>query len=527
MLEPMETLYDEVLYPSGLYTQTHPDRLATMATLFGMPPEPVDRCRVLELGCNDGSNLIAMAYGLPQSQFVGIDLAERPIAQGKTTIEALGLKNITLHRLDLRQTTADLGRFDFIIAHGLYSWVPQEVRDKLLAVCGEKLTERGVAFVSYNAYPGSHFRDMARGMMRYHTAHFPDHQQQIRQARALVKFLAEAKEESDVYHMVLKREFDRALKYPDAGFFHDDLNPINQPVYFHEFMVHATHHGLQYLSEADILAMKEEPYPPHVAAVLSNLDSGDVIAREQYLDFLKCRAFRQTLLCRDGIELDRTFKPERLHDLYVAAQVRPLSPSPDVTSRCAEMFHGPGGAEIETDRPLVKTAFCHLGAIWPGSVAFGDLLMLVRSHLGYDDTGQNPNAEDDAQEVGNALLQAYGAGYVELHVQQPPFVTEVSERPIASALARLQLQQGNVVSTLRHTTLRIEDSLGRHLVMLLDGTRDRAALLEDLGELVQCGAATLSHEGKPLCDVQEALKYLPSGLEASLTGLARSAVLVG
>jgi methyltransferase-like protein len=526
MPEPMKTLYDEVLYPSGLYAQTHPDRLATMATLFGMRTEAVDRCRVLELGCSDGSNLIAMAYGLPQSQFVGIDLAERPIAQGNTTIEKLGLTNISLHRLDLRQLPSDLGCFDFIIAHGLYSWVPAEVRDKLLAVCGEKLTERGVAFVSYNAYPGNHFRDMARGMMRYHTAHFPNREQQIRQARALLKFLAEAKEESNAYHMILKQEFERVLTYPDAGFFHDDLNPINDPVYFHEFMAHATHHGMQYLSEADILAMKEETYPPHVTAVLSNLDSGDVIAREQYLDFLKCRAFRQTLLCRSGVELDRTLKPERLHDLYVAAEVRPLSTRPDVTSRAAEIFQGPRGAEIETDRPRVKTAFCHLGAIWPRSMAFGDLLTLVQSHLGQDQRGQDTNASDDAQELANALLQAYSAGYVELHVQQAPFVTDVSERPIASALARLQLQHDNVLSTLRHNTLRIEDSLGHHLVMLLDGTRDRATLLKDLGELVQSGAATLTHEGKPVGDVQEALKYLASGLESYLTGLARSAVLV-
>jgi cyclopropane fatty-acyl-phospholipid synthase-like methyltransferase len=119
-----------------------------MAPLFGMRPAPVDRCRVLELGCSDGSNLIAMAYGLPQSQFVGTDFAERAIVWGKATIEALGLKSITSHRLDLRDTPSDLGRFDFIIALGLYSWVPAEVRDKVLAVCGEHLTARGVAYVS-------------------------------------------------------------------------------------------------------------------------------------------------------------------------------------------------------------------------------------------------------------------------------------------------------------------------------------------------------------------------------------------
>ncbi|MDQ3831822.1 MAG: hypothetical protein M3361_21520, partial [Candidatus Tectomicrobia bacterium] len=262
------------------------------------------------------------------------------------------------------------------------------------------------------------------------------------------------------------------------------------------------------------------------AAVLSKLDLDDVIAREQYLDFLKCRPFRQTLLCRHGLQLDRTLQPTRLYTLHVAAELRPVSPNPDVTSRGAEVFQGPKGAEIETDRPLVKTAFVYLGTTWPCSMPFGDLLIRVRRHLGHDEGGQRTSAEDDAQEIGRALLQAYGAGYVELHVHKPPFVSAVTERPVASSLARLQLQHDTVASTLRHQTLRIEDNLSRRLVMLLDGTRDRATLLQDLGALVQSGAATVSHEGEPVNDLQEALQHLADGLEANLTSLARLAMLV-
>jgi methyltransferase-like protein len=491
-----------------------------------MRPTPIEHCRVLELGCNAGSNLLAMAYGLPQSQFVGIDVAERPIAQGQATIEALGLRNIMLHRLDLRHTPSDLGPFDFIIAHGLYSWVPADVRDKLLAVCGEHLTGQGVAYVSYNAYPGNHLRDMARGMMRYHVAHFADREQQIGQARALLKFLAESKAEPDVYHMLLKQEFERVLTYPDAGFFHDDLSPINQPVYFSEFIDHATRYGLQYLAEANILAMAEDTYPPQVAAVLNNLDPNDVITREQYLDFLKCRAFRQTLLCHRSVPLDRVHQSACLGDLYVGAELRPLSPSPDVASGVAEAFQGPRGAEIETDRPLVKTAFLHLGSIWPRAVPFADLLTRALGQLGRDEPGEHIGVGDATEELARALLQAYSAGYVEFHVHQPPFVTEVSARPVASRLARFQLQHDTIVPTMRHQTLKLEDTLSRHLVMLLDGTRDRAALLHDLGALVRSGAATVRHEGQPVSDLQNALRYLADGLEANLSSLARLGMLV-
>src|SRR5438093_4154914 len=143
MADPTRTTYDEVLYPSHTHSQTHPDRLATIATLFGMTPAPVDGCRVLELGCGDGGNLIPMAFGLPGSEFVGIDLAARPIGSGQALVEALGLKNITLRPLDIMQISSDFGRFDYIIAHGLYSWVPPAVQDKILAICKANLAPEG------------------------------------------------------------------------------------------------------------------------------------------------------------------------------------------------------------------------------------------------------------------------------------------------------------------------------------------------------------------------------------------------
>ena len=531
MLNSTETAYDEVPYPSAIYPQTHPNRLATLATLFGMKPAPIDRCRVLELGCGDGSNLIAMAFGLPKSEFVGIDLAKRAIAKGKTIIEQLDLKNISLDQLNLMQLDSGIGHFDFIIAHGLYSWVPAEARDKILSICSRHLNDRGVAYLSYNAYPGNHMRDMVRGMMRYHAAHFRKPEEQVRQARALLSFLAEAKNEPDVYSAVIGRELERTLKYLDGGFFHDDLSPINFPVYFHEFIEHASHHGLQYLAEADvtdleILDVKKENFSPKVAATLAELDSGDVIAREQYLDFLHCRAFRQTLLCHGGVQLDRIPKPERVWDLFVNADVRPQSQSPDIGSFSAELFEGPKGAEIETSRPIVKAALMRLGMIWPRSASFQELMEVIRSQSGYDKDAINADGENGSQELGNALLRAYAAGFAEFCVHLPGFVTEVSERPMASPLARLQLQYGNIVSTMRHNTLKIEDNLGRHLVMLLDGTRDRAALVEDLGKLVRAGAVVVLFEGKPVRNIQAAMKSLADELEKNLNSLARSAILV-
>jgi methyltransferase-like protein/SAM-dependent methyltransferase len=521
MTAAAQTLYDEVPYPSGLYPQTHPDRLATIASLLGMHPTPVERCRVLELGCNDGANIIAMAYALPQSHFVGIDLAARPVANGQAIIDELGLDNIVLRHLDLSHVTAELGRFDYIIAHGLYSWVPQTVRERLLAVCAEHLTDQGVAFVSYNVYPGSHFRDLTRGMMRYHVAKFTEPQQKVRQARALLKALAESKEKADPYHQILEQELVRAGQRSDAALFHDDLNEINQPVYFSQFIEHAARHGLQFLSEASLQAMQISSFAEHVQAVLNQMDATEILPREQYIDFLKCRPFRQTLLCRDGIDLDRTLQPKRLYGLRFAANLTPASAVPDLPTPTPEKFKNPAGAEIETDRPLVKIALACLGAIWPRSMSFNDLITSLKDQLGDALAGR----EETCQDLANALLQAHLAGHVEIHAGEETFVTAVSERPVASALARLQIRKGTATSTLRHQSINVVDSLGINLIQLLDGTRDRTTLLTDLAELIKSGSATVPGEGGPITDFDLALTQLSDGLDTHLADLARLGVL--
>ncbi|MBC8076432.1 MAG: class I SAM-dependent methyltransferase, partial [Chloroflexales bacterium] len=166
--------YDQVFYPSAAEPSIHPDRLATVATLFGVRPAPVDQCRVLELGCADGANLLPMAYALPHGTFFGIDASPRQIAAGQAQIAALGLKNVRLQALDLQELPASSGEFDYIIAHGVYSWVAPAVQEALLALCGRHLAANGVAVVSYNVLPGWHQRGVARDLLRFHTRQFAE-----------------------------------------------------------------------------------------------------------------------------------------------------------------------------------------------------------------------------------------------------------------------------------------------------------------------------------------------------------------
>lgn len=520
--------YDEVLYQGYCFAQTHPDRLATLATLFGMQPAPVERCRVLELGCGDGSNLMPMALALPASEFVGIDLAARPIGLGQELAGELALANLTLRQMDVLDVSESFGQFDYVIAHGLYSWIPPAVRDHVLAVCRDNLAPQGVAFVSYNVHPGGHLRLMLREMMLFHIRHLEEPRQRINQARAFLNFLLDSQTGDDAYRTLLRKEAERVAEYPEEHFYHDDLAGINEPVYFHQFVEEAAAHDLQYLSEADYFEMQDSSFPEQTSHALEQL-SDNLILKEQYADFIKCRRFRQTLLCRREVELERNIRPERLARFYVASPARPVAVAPDTKSSAVEKFRGATGVTFQTDHPLAKTAILHLGERWPRAVHFTELLAATRAHLGQARSAAGATSAKDDEEASmllEILLRLYAANLVELHAHAPQFVPVAGERPVASPLARLQARRSPVVTSLRHTSVRIEDALGRHILLRLDGTRDRAALLAELRAEVETGTLRPERDGLVVTDARSVDEVLSRQIEENLSSLAQHALLV-
>lgn len=462
--------YEEVPYPGYPYPETHPDRLATIATLFGLTPAPPERCRVLELGCGDGGNLIPMAWALPGSRFVGVELSERAVATARAEISALGLANIEIHRLDLCAIGPEFGPFDYLIAHGLYSWVPAPVGEKIFALARAHLTPQGVAYISYDTLPGGRLRQAAREMMLYHARRAEDPAAKVRLARELLAALRDALAPGDPYRVFLAAEIERLSARADPFLYHDELAEVYQPVYFHEFAAQADRHGLAYLGEANFHDMRKPPLPAAAAEALQGAFQ-DALSGEQYLDFLRCRCFRRTLLCRREAPLDRRLAPERLEKLYVASAFAPAGPA-DLRWGAPVEFRGPHERKALSDHPLAKAALSALAERWPEALAFRELLGRVGAALA--------PAQADARSLAEMLLEAYAADVVELHVWAAPVAALAGERPQAAAPARRQALSRGEVTTLRHTTVRLEGEGERRLLALLDGTRDRAALLRDL-----------------------------------------------
>jgi SAM-dependent methyltransferase len=322
-----ENAYHQIPYLTGPMVDSHPDRLASVASLFGMTPAPVTSCRVLEIGCGSGGNIIPMAFRLPGSRFTGVDLADQPIAEGQRVAGELELANLELIAMDLCDIGPALGEFDYIIAHGVYSWVADPIRDRLLAVCRERLAPQGVAYISYNALPGRYVRTMLRDMMIYHTRNTDDPWERMEQARSLLRKLGEAHMVSAAWQPMVEAEIQMAFTEDVGWFFHDDLEPVNDPFYFRDFAACAARHSLQYLGDARPHLMFDSRTP-------IDWVGGDVLEREQYFDFLCLRAFRQTLLCASEVRLARPAGPERM-DRFQRAGRRPVFRLHDRSARAS------------------------------------------------------------------------------------------------------------------------------------------------------------------------------------------------
>jgi len=519
--------YDLVPYNSLPFRQTHPNRLATVATLMGLQPPPVARARVLELGCGCGDNLIPLGLELPQAELVGIDLSEGQVGIARQAITELGVANVRIEQGDILDLPADLGVFDYVIAHGVYSWLPDEVRDALMAACHAHLAPTGIAFVSYNALPGWRIRGIARDAMLFHTRAISDTEQRIREADAFVEFMARVVPEPIHLYRAMWRNLLDSIDTPVARralLFHDFLAPDNTPVYFWQFAAHAARHRLRFVADALFSDMSLNALGDEVKRRLDALDD-DVVSREQYRDFITNRPFRQTLLCHESLQPRVWPDPDAVRHLFVGSDLDGMNEEDDPTA-AGMMRFVKGGTEVGLQQPVVKTALLVLREHWPRPLRFDELLRRARAHLR---PGRLTAVSADAwqaeeRSLATELLELYTADLVELDIAPPRFAAEPGERPVASAWARRQLRNGGFVCNLRHNGVDL-DELATVLLALLDGSRDHAALVRDLAAAVAGQKLVLTEDGRELVDRAEIRDTLARRLPGILDRMCQLALL--
>ncbi|MFT5585638.1 MAG: methyltransferase-like protein [Cognaticolwellia sp.] len=515
------TRYDAVPYIGGTFQESHPEHLAALARLFGMAAPDPATARILEIGCAHGSNLLGIAQAYPQATILGIDASEVQIQTGKKTIAELGYKNLELRFQSV--TDLDEGPWDYVICHGVYSWVPPEVQQAIMDVIAKHLSPTGVAYISYNVLPGWHGRMHVRDLMLFHAALFESSEDQIGQARAILGMLTRAvgeKEGGGAYGEATRMLQKSLGNQYDSYLFHEYLSPYNEPIYFQEFARRVDAVDMQYMGDGEFSSMLVSNFPPAIAEEVSVV-AQDLIRTEQYMDYLRNRGFRKSLICHKEAELDRSLTWEDLKNLRVRALFKP-----DPKAELWELNDESLGAWIRNEvplkvgTPLLKAMLHTLEQNRPGSMGLDELVAASQALIDLDPS------EHDTEECATNLLACFAKDLIEVRIHPVPWATKISEKPEAWIHARGQADDGLVVTSLMHTSVRL-DEFDRVLLPLLDGTRDLHALALAASETMSPEQFSIQWTGPDLAGSPMLIELLKPGIQEQLERILRLGLLVG
>jgi len=493
-------VYDVIPYPALSFVQTHPSRMAVAARLFGLDPDPVGRCRVLEIGCATGSNLIPMAEVLPASEFVGIDRSAVEIAGAREGLAASGVANVRFECMDLCDLDDSFGQFDYIVAHGVYSWIPFDVRDRLMEVCKERLAPNGICYISYNTYPGWYHLRPIREALLYRVRDEDTAGEKLTSALAFLDLMGRFAEGGANHDLAYLDWFQTRLQESEAFggaasqsfLFHDELAEVNEPVYFHEFVEDAERHGLNFLCEASLAAPPSYAKPDELQEIASY--SRDHIDAEQYLDHAVNRMFRMSLLCHADAKVSRPIRPR----VGLLAGLAVNSRATRATAKEADAEQGivryglEDGAEIAFNHPVSIAAFEYLSLLSPKIVPFHELFETARLRARAEDS---PKArETDELVLTVNLLQASQRrrDLAAFWAYEPPVALAPGDKPHALPYARYAAAAGERhITTLRHERADVP-AVGLALLPYLDGEHSRAELLTIIGGFIADGVLSRS-----------------------------------
>lgn len=441
----MSTLYDQVAYPGLVYPFATPDRLSVFGALFGLGSAAPPDATVIELGCGDGTNLLAIAQRFPTATLIGVDLSEEALSIARQRATGAGLTQVSFVRLDLAELGQDhpLPPCDYLIAHGLLSWVAPATRQKILALAGRLLKPSGVAMLSFLTYPGQHDIEPLRGLMRHHVAKVTDPGKRVTQARdiALWQYERVKKLHGDARARLL---YDLVLEWhqlPDAVFLHDLLADERHPLTISAFCAEADSAGLSWLANARMDEPRNEHLPEDLREFVAAIP--DPVRRQSYLDAFLMTRFRTSLFHRK----DNPARRGATADAFLGFFATSLIPRRELA---------------DTQTVIVSTAVGQI-RLSPEATALLKHLADHRPHaLALAELG-------DAETVGIAASQLWLAGAIELTRAQPALAMSLSTTPRVSPLARLLAREGRTsVPTLWHREVRLPDD-SRALIAASDG----------------------------------------------------------
>jgi len=506
--------YEDLPYPSYTFPQTSPDRLSTMGILHGMtPPDPAN-CRYIELGCGNGTNVAAMASMFPQGDFVGIDLSQTHINSAKKLAAEISIENAEFIVKNILDIDVDsLGQFDYIVAHGLFSWIPEIVRTKVLELIKACLAPNGVAYISYNALPGCYVRQIGWDLMQLRTSKIANIEDKITSAIDVLSLVGKESVEGSLSKGLYKTLISNVSTTNRANVFHDDLTPGNKPFYFLDFVELIRRYGMKFVCEAEPESLSENSISKTAKLELDKIAS-DPLEREQYIDFIDFAQFRMSIICRADIELSSSPDPAQLTKLYARSSLSAKVDDELICSADRVNFVDVDGRSMAVNHPLTKVALQKLGSSNPESIRINELMAQSEGFL------RSNGVKMEGEDVDRTLqffLDLYVARLLSLFANEPVVANAPGEKPQVLAFNRWQAANGCECITSRlGENVGMSSDLVRATITMLDGTHDRKTLAKDL----------LTKMNIPESDFAEAESQLPAVIDKNLSRFAELGLLV-
>jgi methyltransferase-like protein/SAM-dependent methyltransferase len=501
---------DMLPYTSQPMPYTHPHHLASIGQLFGM--QPANPQRVLELACGDGSNILGIAQTLPRSECWGVDLYATHIAKAKQLAEQAKLNNLVLKAEDIFNFDAAKGTFDYIIAHGIYSWSSKALQQRILYLCQNLLSPNGIAYISYDTYPAND--DVVQRILRYHLQHITNEQTRLEQAYAVLEFLIDANfNKNTAYSLMLQAEYNKLQRIPRPELYLAALEEEHHSILFTDFAQSAAAHGLQYLGDTDIASMLPHNLPATVQADLHQFEH-DLWKQEQYLDFARGRKHRHSLLVHANTELHRDLTVDLLDNFYLSCDFVFKEVAHNVVNFASRY------GTVQVPDSIVIKVLDYFGRQYPRYLQIDELLAAT-----------NISQTEDINIIKNTLFDCCMQGSIGLHRFKPHYTHEITAQPFASPLARAQLSAGmEQVTNLQNLPVKIDNPLCRELLPYLDGQHQHSDLLQILQLGLNAGHYELHAVQADGIRLELPPAHLPQllipALENSLQLLSKAALLI-
>lgn len=380
-MNDLQKSYDELPYISAAFSETSPARLEALASFLSFTPPSSKSAKVLEIGCSYGGNLFPFAIANPQAKALGIDLSEVQINKAKELAAQMRVDNIEFKAKDICDFTdadvSDYGKFDYIICHGVYSWVPDVVKDAILKTIKRFLSPNGVAYVSYNTYPGWKIKDTIRDFLLFGTRNIEDKTAKMARTRELLKVLGEyakfCQKDGNVSQIFvnfesMKFHIDHILTTNDSYIAHEYLEVFNNPIYFRDFADHLAKNDLAYLAEVGLEDVFQSNLGIEEFDTYIDANFGSRIEKEQMLDFLTNRVFRRTMIVHKELipnDFSVNIGADELCKLHISAG-----------------FNKEKDGYVNTQSAPMKSEYAWLyqvfNDVYPASVNFADVAALLK-----------------------------------------------------------------------------------------------------------------------------------------------------